>query len=271
MKNPLRKTWIRSIAAATLGTLLGCSNTGTGSASTDGAAGSGGAGGTGGAGGSGGVAGTSGGVAGGGGASGSGGAPDGGASCASGADSLKTGSARVDAYDCVLLDFAQINDYPDAMMVKAEVEQESAFNVLATSLDSPCGTMMGWSDDESKSFGLVQITPACGEGKSALLPNGHPNLTKDMSSPMWATSVYRPEINLDEGYKTITTMLLSVKNKYPGCTEAQYVLMSAGAFNSGANAVLGCAMFNARAQTYVDLVLGHYHSFARSAGWPDPY
>jgi hypothetical protein len=30
-------------------------------------------------------------------------------------------------------------------------------------------------------------------------------------------------------------------------------------------------MFNARAQMYVDAVLGHYHGFARSAGWPDPY
>src|SRR5262249_37561933 len=107
--------------------------------------------------------------------------------------------------------------------------------------------------------------------KSALLPNGHPNLEMDMSSAMWTTSVYNPELNLGEGFKTITTMLRSLKSKYAGCTDAQYVLMSAGAFNSGTGAVLGCGMFNARAQMYVDLVLSHYHGFARSAGWPDPY
>jgi hypothetical protein len=161
--------------------------------------------------------------------------------------------------------------HPDPMMVKAQVQQESAFDLFATSPDSPCGIKTGWTDAESKSFGLVQVTPACGEAKSAFLPDGHPNLTMDMSSAMWTTSVFNPELNLGEGFKTITTMLTSLKSKYAGCTDAQYVLMSAGAFNSGTNAVLGCSMFNARAQSYVDAVLGHYHGFARSAGWPDPY
>jgi hypothetical protein len=161
--------------------------------------------------------------------------------------------------------------HPDPMMIKGQVLQESSFDILATSADSPCGIKMGWTDAESKSFGLVQVTPACGEATTALMADGHPNLTKDMSSPSWTTSVYNPTLNLGEGYKTITTMLRSLKNKYAGCTDAQYVLMSAGAFNSGTGAVLGCGMFNARAQTYVNLVLGHYHGFARSAGWPDPY
>lgn len=191
--------------------------------------------------------------------------------CSATADPLKTGTMRVDAYDCILIDLAKKYGHPDPMMVKAQVQQESSFNVLATSMDSPCGIKAGWTDAESKSFGLVQVTPACGEATTALLPNGHPNLTMDMQSAMWSTSVYNPSLNLEEGYKTITSMLKSVKQKYAGCTDAQYVLMSAGAFNSGTGAVLGCGMFNARAQTYVDAVLGHYRPFAQSAGWPNPY
>ena len=196
---------------------------------------------------------------------------DGGASCAAGGDPLKTNNARIDAYDCTLVDLATMYMHPDPMMVKAQVQQESSFQLLATSQDSPCGIKAGWTDAESKSFGLVQVTPACGEAKTALLPDGHPNLTTDMTSPMWSTSVFNPELNLGEGYKTITSMLRSLKTKYAGCTDAQYVLMSAGAFNSGTGAVLGCNMFNARAQAYVDAVLTHYHGFARVAGWPDPY
>ena len=191
--------------------------------------------------------------------------------CASGVDLLKTGNARTDAYDCLLLALAAKYGHPDPMMVKAQVQQESAFNVLATSPDSPCGSPAGWSDAESKSFGLVQVTPACGEEKPALLPNGHPNLDKDTQSTLWATSVFNPSLNLEEGFKTITGSLQSLKAKYPGCTSAQYVAMSAGAFNSGDSSVSGCGSYNARAQSYVNAVLGHYRTFAASAGWPNPY
>ena len=191
--------------------------------------------------------------------------------CVSGVDTLKTGNARTDAYDCLLLGLGTQYGHPDPMMVKAQVQQESAFSILATSPDSPCGSPPGWSDAESKSFGLVQVTPACGEEKPALLPNGHPNLDKDMQSTLWATSVFNPSLNLEEGFKTITGSLQSLKAKYPGCTSAQYVAMSAGAFNSGDSSVSGCGMYNARAQSYVNAVLGHYRTFAASAGWPDPY
>ena len=145
------------------------------------------------------------------------------------------------------------------------------FNSFSISSDSPCGTHAGWTDAESKSFGLIQVTPACGEATAALLPDGHPNLTMDMQSPMWATSVFNPTVNLSEGVKSIVGSLKQLRAKYPGCTDAQYVLMSAGAFNSGNNAVTGCAMFNARAQNYVNAVLSHYRTFAKAAGWPNPY
>jgi len=191
--------------------------------------------------------------------------------CAAGADPLKTGDARVDEYDCILLDLAAKYVHPDPMMVKAQIQLESGFNALAISPDSPCGVPAGWTDPESKSFGLIQVTPACGEAQSALLLDGHPNMETNMQSPMWATSVFNPSINLDEGFQTIVGSLRTLQGRYPGCTSAQYVEMSAGAFNSGDESVTGCAAFASRPQGYVNAVLGHYHGFAKSAGWPDPY
>jgi hypothetical protein len=176
-----------------------------------------------------------------------------------------------DAYDCTLLALAQMYGDPDPMMAKAQIAVESGFNVLATSPDSPCGSPQGWTDAESKSFGLIQVTPACGEESGALLPSGHPNMDTDMQSPLWATSVFNPAVNLDAGMQSITGSLKNLQMTYPGCTTAQYVEMSAGAFNSGDSAVTGCAMFNSRAQGYVNAVIGHYHQFAQAAGWPDPY
>jgi hypothetical protein len=198
------------------------------------------------------------------------GSPDA-SSCAAGADPLRTGDMQKDGYDCMLLALAQMYGDPDPMMAKAQIQVESGFNVLATSPDSPCGDPNGWTDAESKSFGLIQVTPACGEENGALLSNGHPNLDMDMSSPLWGTSVYNPTLNLDAGMQSITGSLKDLQMKYPGCTTAQYVEMSAGAFNSGEGAVSGCALFDSRAQGYVDAVLGNYRQFAQAAGWPDPY
>jgi hypothetical protein len=193
------------------------------------------------------------------------------AACEAGNDPLKTGNMQQDAYDCLLLALAQMYGDPDPMMAKAQIQIESGFNVLATSPDSPCGDPNGWTDAESKSFGLIQVTPACGEETAALLPNGQPNMDMDMSSSLWATSVYNPSLNLNAGVQSIGGILKDMENAYPGCTMAQYVEMTAGAFNSGENAVTGCAQFNSRAQGYVDAAVSNYHQFAQAAGWPDPY
>jgi len=191
-------------------------------------------------------------------------------SCAS-ADPLKTGNAGHDAFDCTLIDLAAKYQHPDPMMLKAQVNQESDFDEFAVSMDSPCGIHAGWTDAESKSFGLIQTTPACGEAKVALLADGHPNLTKDTASALWQNSVFNPAINLDQGAMTISQSMKALKAKYAGCTENQYTLMSAGAFNSGNNAILGCGQYNARAQMYVDAVLGRYQKLATAAGYPYRY
>jgi hypothetical protein len=194
-----------------------------------------------------------------------------GVTCQAGNDPLKTGNAQQDAYDCMLIALAQMYGDPDPMMAKAQIQQESGFDVLATSPDSPCGDPSGWTDAESKSFGLIQVTPACGEEGGALLSNGHPNMDTAMSSPLWATSVYNPTVNLNAGIQSIAGSLRDLQNRYPGCTAAQYMEMTAGAFNSGEDAVTGCAQFNSRAQAYVNAVVSNYRQFAQAAGWPDPY
>jgi Transglycosylase SLT domain len=240
-------------------------------------AGGGGAGGTraSGQGGSGGTGTAGSGASGAGGSAGAGGttgsAGTGGASSCPASDPLKTNKAKVDAYDCAVLAESTKWGMPDPMIVKSQIQQESSFDVFAISGDSPCGIKQGWTDAESKSFGLIQTTPACGEAKSALLPSGHPNLTMDMQSPLWATSVFNPTINLDEGVKTDVDSLKELKTKYPGCTAIQYNMMAAGAFNSGTGAITGCGAYNARAQAYVTAITAHYHQFATAAGWPDPY
>ncbi|HEY1533179.1 MAG TPA: hypothetical protein VGF76_04150 [Polyangiaceae bacterium] len=186
-------------------------------------------------------------------------------------DPLKTNNTKQDAYDCAIIDVANKWGFPDPMIIKSQIQQESSFQIFAISGDSPCGTMAGWTDAESKSFGLIQTTPACGEAKGSLLPNGHPNLTQDMNSAQWATSVFNPPINLDSGVQTDAASRKSLKAKYAGCTDAQYSMMAAGAFNSGDSAVLGCTSYNTRAQMYVTFITQHYKQFATAAGWPDPY
>jgi len=186
-------------------------------------------------------------------------------------DPLKTNNAKQDAYDCAILQVSTKWGMPDPMIVKSQIQQESSFQIFATSGDSPCGTMQGWTDAESKSFGLIQTTPACGEALTARLPNGHPNLTQDMAAALWSNSVFNPTINLDEGVKTDVDNMKELKKKYTTCTAIQYNMMAAGAFNSGTGAITGCGGYNARAQMYVTAITSHYHQFAKAAGWPDPY
>ena len=187
-----------------------------------------------------------------------------------GLEPLQTGSTN-DEFDCLILASVKDHMHPDPMLVKAQIAQESAFKANSVSPDSPCGIHTGWTDEESKSFGLTQVTPACNEASMLLLPDGHPNLTTDSQSSLWGTSVFNPKANIDEGVLTMVNFLNKVKQLYPNCTDTEYNLMSAGAFNSGAGSVLGCNSYNERAATYVGLVRGHYANFARSANWPNPY
>jgi hypothetical protein len=184
---------------------------------------------------------------------------------------IVTGKPKYDAYDSMILSSVATEAWPDAMMIKAMVYQESSFEWDAISDDSPCGRPSGWTDAESKSFGLMQITPACDEGEECWKADGHPNRAKDMSSPDFATSCYRPELNIAIGTATTVSEWKSMQNEFASCTPNEYILMAIAAYNSGHGSVDGCTKFSARAQLYIDNVLERYDELARLAGVSNPY
>jgi hypothetical protein len=185
---------------------------------------------------------------------------------------LTTGDDKYDAYDCLILEMAEKYGHPDPRILKSQVEWESRFEVFNTSEDSPCGIPKGWTDAESKSFGLLQVTPACGEGGPALLPNGHPNLTKDSASSLWVTSIFNPELNLDLGVKAIQGALNYFRKRFPNCDPIQFPLMAAAGYVQNWDTVVGCGKYTDRLQNhYINAVLEIYRQFGQSRGWPDPY
>jgi Transglycosylase SLT domain len=186
-------------------------------------------------------------------------------------DSLHTCNPNQDAYDCMILALATTAAEPDPMIFKAQVALESNFDIEAISPDTPCGVKAGWTADESKSYGLMQLTPACGWLKKALLPNGHPNLERDETAADWATSVFNPTLNIEEGVRAIQVDRAEVKKNFAGCTEPQYTMMALAAFNQGTGAVSGCTTISPAGKNYVTSVLTRYQLLARSSGYPYPY
>jgi hypothetical protein len=186
-------------------------------------------------------------------------------------DPLRTREPQRDLYDCEILKATAEASEPDPMIFKAEIELESAYDRFATSADAPCGIRSGWSDAECKSFGLMQLTPACGYLMEASLPDGHPNLTRDELGPEWATSVYNPSLNIRAGVRALEANRQDVAQSFPACTENEYTLMALGAYNQGKRAILGCGMMTPQAQSYVGSVLLRYKLIATLAGWPIRY
>lgn len=196
-------------------------------------------------------------------------------------NALTTGRSDWDTYDCLFIAIAAKHGHPDPRLLKALSmwEADERFDVFAVSQDSPRGTPPGWTDAESKSYGLMQFTLACegstcDEMEPALLPNGRPNLTRDKNSSLWATSIFNPEVNLDLGIGDMVAGMNYFEKHFPGCTEREYVLMGAAGYNGGwgREIVNGCAGFpTARPRNYLTSVLGWYRKFAAEGDWPDPY
>jgi hypothetical protein len=149
------------------------------------------------------------------------------------------------------------------MMIKSVIMQESYFDIFAVSSDIPCGVPDGWTDQESKSFGLMQLTPACIDRDS-----GRPNLTKDMNSSDWATSWFNSEYNINQGVKSLADNLLLMKSKFSGCSDGQYMLMALGAYNSGEGAIHGCSSWNDRADRYITNVSENHKILSQIANIP---
>jgi hypothetical protein len=157
------------------------------------------------------------------------------------------------------------------MIFKALIDLESAFDLFAISADAPCGRGAGWSLDESKSFGLMQLTPACGWLFSARLSDGHPNMTQDPTAPPWETSVFNPALNIGEAVRAIAAIRANVVQAFPQCAEDDYTLMAVAAFHSGAPSSMGCRTYSQGAELYVSSMLSSYSRLAREAGWAKTY
>lgn len=113
-------------------------------------------------------------------------------------DPLRTGlvvqqtGVSADAYDCEILKYSNRFKEPDPMIFKAIIYVESRFDYTAVGCPNTCGTPPGWTPDECGCCGLMQsIAPACSYDKSKVtfLPNGHPDMETDPSSPDWPGSV----------------------------------------------------------------------------------
>jgi hypothetical protein len=173
---------------------------------------------------------------------------------------ISIGDPVYDQFDSYIINAS--NDYgiTDKMMIKSMIRQESHFDMFAISSDIPCGVPSGWTDQESRSFGLMQLTPGCAEA------NGNwPNLTIDKNSPNWATSWFNPQYNINQGVKSISDNLLLMKSKFLGCSNEQYMLMAVGAHNSGEGAIYGCDLWNDRADMYITEVTIHHRILSRIA------
>jgi peptidoglycan/xylan/chitin deacetylase (PgdA/CDA1 family) len=173
-------------------------------------------------------------------------------------DLISIGDSVYDQFDSYIINAANKYGITDKMMIKSMILQESNFDIFAVSPDIPCGVPNGWTDQESRSFGLMQVTPACGE-----VGGSKPNLTTDMSSPNWATSLFNPEFNINQGVKSLSDNLLLMKSKFSGCTNKQYMLMALGAYNSGEDAIEGCDSWNDRADEYITHVTEHYRTLSQ--------
>ena len=172
---------------------------------------------------------------------------------ASKSDLISTGEPVYDQFDSYIINASDQYGITDKLLVKSLIMQESSFNLFTISSDIPCGVPDGWTEQESKSFGLTQVTPACGEAGGS-----RPNLTTDANSPDWATSLFNPEFNVEQGVKAVSDYLSLMKSKFPECTNEQHMLMALGAYNSGEDAIEGCTSWNERATNYITGVTRNY-------------
>ena len=173
---------------------------------------------------------------------------------------ISTGNSTRDQFDSYIINASDFYGITDKLLVKSLIMQESSFNSFLISSDIPCGIPDGWTEQESKSFGLMQVTPAC-RGTDGT----RPNLTTDANSPDWATSLFNPEFNINQGVKEVSDFLSLVKSNFPECSNEQHMLMALGAYNSGEDAIEGCDSWNDRADDYITAVTEHYRTLSQRA------
>jgi len=201
------------------------------------------------------------------------GGDDGGGSVSGPCDEvLKTGitaqqtGVSADSFDCDVIAATTKYNEPDPMLIKAIMYGESRFDYTSVGCTNmPCGMPAGWTVAESGCLGLMQIVPACGgtPGNIGLLSNGHPNMTTDQNAAEFATSIFKPSINIEVGVSGLAGNRDEVEMLYPGCSEDQYTLMALSNYASHGSAQ-GCTQVN---RAYLDYMLPAYYEYATAAGY----
>jgi Transglycosylase SLT domain len=188
-------------------------------------------------------------------------------------DALRTGlvaqqtGVAIDTFDCAILTAAAKYGEPDPMIFKAIIYVESRFDDLSVACPNlPCGTPRGWTAAESGCFGLMQVVPACGPtpDDEGLQSNGQPDLEMDSSASDWASSIFNPAINIDDGVSGVAANRTQEMAKFSGCTTDQYTLMAVGDYNSYGS-TQSCTVYNT---AYDDPMLDAYYMYATAAGYP---
>ena len=72
---------------------------------------------------------------------------------------ISIGDPAYDQFDSFIINASNHYGITDKMIIKSLIMQESHFDIFTISSDSPCGVPDGWTEQESKSFGLTQVTP----------------------------------------------------------------------------------------------------------------
>lgn len=176
-----------------------------------------------------------------------------------------------DSFDCDVIASAAKYGEPDPMLFKAIMYGESRFDHTAVGCTNlPCGMPAGWTIPESGCLGLMQVVPACGGTPDdiGLRSDGRPNMTTEMASSEWASSIFNPAINIEIGVSFLAGNRDEVEGLYPGCTEDQYTMMAMSNYANHGSA-MGCTQIN---RSYIDGLLVTYREYAMAAGYtPHPY
>lgn len=185
-------------------------------------------------------------------------------------DPLKTGitamqtGVSADAFDCAVIKTTAKYAWPDPMLVKAVMYGESRFDQFSAGCtNNPCGVPMGWTTMETGCYGLMQVVPACNPKPTDpwILPNGHPNMTKDMGSADWPHSVFNPDMNIEMGVAGLSDNRAQVKKMFSGCTEDQYTAMALGNY-ANYGSTKSCTQIN---RQYLDYILPAYMQYCTAA------
>lgn len=161
---------------------------------------------------------------------------------------ISTGDPTLDRFDSQIEAAVAKYGFPDPLYAKAMAwwESNQVLDPEAVSDDSPCGG----SGLNSKSIGIFQITPECGEGE------GHS-----------AEELKDPGLNIDLGVKHLTSIYNDMQSAHPGCTERQYLDMTGAGWVQNYETIEGCGQFADERQTnYANTVGGKYEEWGGAGG-----